>query len=580
MKFLRFITSFCILMLYGFSQTALAAAYATGGTGKYKNEILWLTWGGGTNGTHGVNIQNGNSSSASIAVSATQNLNVTCTINNIVNRIQSYRPGGYPAGDRLDYLYNIGGTAGANRLISGIVNTDNAAAVSFDITCVTTVGGTAFNAQGFVIADAESMAASESFEGTGNGQWYLIDKFVDPSATPSNYSLSSSAGSNRTLRITTTQGDAKQSAVTFLKFATPAASQTMNFRLKGGGKTAMAIGLVVPYADFSDAPQSYDSAMHVVDSMTITGSPLTSTSKLSDNLSVLSPEHTLYLGSKGPDIEPGALFSADATGDDKNGEDDEDAWQIWEASASYKKISTVNKGKPYQATFSCTGNGTVAGWVDFNRNGVFDGGERAASACNSGQTTLNWTIPNDVKAGQSFIRLRIASNNSEISVPTGRASDGEVEDSILTIGAPKLQIIKANNASADGWTIDQTNAEYTLTVTNKGDVDTDGEITVLDQMPTGLTAKWTGTYNTNGWACTFDSNQLITCKNSAALKPSSTSAIVLPVNVPREAVTASPTIFTNYASVGGGSDPDKNTPDTPSSSCVNTGYCANSEVTV
>ncbi|OTG83533.1 CshA/CshB family fibrillar adhesin-related protein, partial [Acinetobacter sp. ANC 4648] len=564
------------------SQTALAAAYATGGTGKYKNEILWLTWGGTINGTPGVNIINGNSSSASIAVSSAQNLDVKCTINNIVNSIQSYKPGGYPQGDRLDYMYNINGQAGANQLISGIVNTTDGANVSFDITCVTKVGNDPFKALGFVIADAESMAVGESFQSTAQGQWYLIDKFVDPSATPSAYSLAASpAGTGQTLRITTTQGNAKQSAVTFLKFSTPADTQTMSFSLKGGGKTAMAIGLVVPYADFSDAPKSYDSAMHVVDSMMVEGKALTPTSNLAESVSILSPEHTLFLGSKGPDVEPAAIFSADATGDDKNGVDDEDAWQLWEGSSSYTKISTVNKNKPYLATFSCTGNGTVAGWVDFNRNGVFDNGERAESKCSGGQVVLNWTIPNDVKAGLSFIRLRIASNAAEITSPVGKANDGEVEDSQLTIGAPKLNIAKTNNATADGWVINQPNAEYTLTVTNKGDVDTEGEITVLDKMPVGLTAKWTGTYNTNGWACTFDINQLITCKSSAVLKPSGSSAIVLPVNIPREAVTTSPTKFTNYASVGGGSDPDKGIPETPSPSCsVATGYCATTDVNV
>ncbi|OTG69032.1 hypothetical protein B9T25_00005, partial [Acinetobacter sp. ANC 4470] len=572
----------CIFTLYGLSQTTLAAAYATGGTGKYKNEILWLTWGGEANGTPGVNIQNGSRSSASIAVSATQNLDVICTINNVVNPITSYKSGTYSQGDRLDYLYNIAGNAGSNQLISGVVNTNNGAAVNFDVTCVSTVGGNPFSAQGFVIADAESMALNESFEGTGRGEWYLIDKFVNTASLASSYSLATTTSpGGKTLKITTTQSDAKQSAVTFLKFTTLSGTQTMSFKLKGGGKTAMAIGLVVPYADFSDAPASYNVAMHVVDSMMITGSPLTSASKLSDNVSVLSPEHTLYLGSKGPDVEPGALFSPDATGDDTNGVNDEDAWQLWEASGNYKHISTVNKNKPYQATFSCKGGGTVAGWIDFNKNGTFDSGERAASTCSGSQTTLNWIIPSDVKAGASFIRLRIASNATETQSPTGKADDGEVEDSKLTIGAPKLHIAKTNNAGVDGWIINQSDAEYTLTVTNKGDEDTEGAITVLDQLPTGLTAKWTDTHTSNGWACTVNSTQLITCINSTVLKPSSASVIVLPVNVPREAVTNPTTVFKNYASVGGGSDPDKDTPETPSASClVATGYCATVDVPV
>ena len=581
-RILRFIISFCILILYGFSQTAFAAAYATGGDGKYKNEILWLTWGGGTNGTHNKGIKNKDQSSASISISKDETLTAICTIDKIGNPIKSYKSGDYD-GDRLDRMYNIGGTGKSNQLISGIVNSTLGEEVNFEVSCKTEVNGIGFSAQGFVIADAESMAGNESFGATGEGDWYLIDKVATASADK--YLLNTSTSADlQTINITTSAFNAGQSAVTFLKFSRPSSIQTMSFKLKGGGATAMAIGLVVPYADFSDAPESYDSAMHLVDSMTITGNPLTASSKLSDDVSVLSPKHTLYLGSLGPDVEREALFSDDATGDDKNplnGVSDEDAWQLWETSASYKPISTVNKNKSYQATFLCVGSGTVAGWIDFNRNGTFnDNGERSQSTCSGGQTTLTWTIPNDVKAGKSFIRLRIASNASEITGPAGKASDGEVEDSVLTIGAPKLQIAKTNNASADGWIIGQDDATYTLTVTNKGDVDTEDEITVLDQMPAGLTAKWTGTHNTNGWACTFDINQLIICKSSAVLKPSGNSAIVLPVNVPREAVTASPTTFNNYASVGGGSDPDKNTPDTPSPSCVSTGYCATSDVIV
>jgi hypothetical protein len=36
---------FLILQLLWLPQLANSAAYATSGDGKYKNEILWLTWG-------------------------------------------------------------------------------------------------------------------------------------------------------------------------------------------------------------------------------------------------------------------------------------------------------------------------------------------------------------------------------------------------------------------------------------------------------------------------------------------------------------------------------------------------------
>lgn len=59
---------------------AWAAAYATGGSSPYRNTVLWLTWGGGTDlGTHGVTLNNGDTSSISIPIASGIDLNVTCS---------------------------------------------------------------------------------------------------------------------------------------------------------------------------------------------------------------------------------------------------------------------------------------------------------------------------------------------------------------------------------------------------------------------------------------------------------------------------------------------------------------------
>lgn len=71
----------------------MAAAYATSGSGKYKNEILWLTWGGGVNGTAGRSIKSGDKTEARIQVTTTDELHVTCTISDIssANGLKSYQ---------------------------------------------------------------------------------------------------------------------------------------------------------------------------------------------------------------------------------------------------------------------------------------------------------------------------------------------------------------------------------------------------------------------------------------------------------------------------------------------------------
>ncbi|MEG2047351.1 MAG: CshA/CshB family fibrillar adhesin-related protein [Comamonas sp.] len=112
----------------------MAAAYAQGGSGKYKNEILWLTWGGGVNGTSGQAITNGNTTSARIPVTSSTDLQVSCSISDIQSPsgIKSYRPGDW-SGDTMDDAYYIGGTGKSNQLIAGIMGTGGPH--SFKVTC-------------------------------------------------------------------------------------------------------------------------------------------------------------------------------------------------------------------------------------------------------------------------------------------------------------------------------------------------------------------------------------------------------------------------------------------------------------
>ena len=82
---------------------------------------------------------------------------------------------------------------------------------------------------------------------------------------------------------------------------------------------------------------------------------------------------------------------------------------------------------------------TLAGWIDFNNNGVFDAGERAqvtvpANTNTATAFTLNWSGLAPIAPGfNSFARFRIATTASEVANPTGAASDGEVEDYAVPI---------------------------------------------------------------------------------------------------------------------------------------------------
>ncbi|MDR3662240.1 MAG: DUF11 domain-containing protein, partial [Mycobacterium sp.] len=130
------------------------------------------------------------------------------------------------------------------------------------------------------------------------------------------------------------------------------------------------------------------------------------------------------------------------------------------------------------------------------------------------------------------------------------------------------------------WTINQTGATYTLTVSNTGAAATVGTVTASDALPNGITPQWTGTLSTGSWNCTF-SAQAVTCTatpNLAAV--TGTSTITLPVNVTPATPTGSNSI-TNYASVGGGGDPfNGGSAPTPGSGCSDAMHCASVQTSV
>jgi uncharacterized repeat protein (TIGR01451 family) len=149
---------------------------------------------------------------------------------------------------------------------------------------------------------------------------------------------------------------------------------------------------------------------------------------------------SVYLGSVVPDNELTANTPLDGTGDDK-ATDDEDA---------LNKLPAINTdSSSYTLNIPCTGNATVAAWIDFNRNNIFDVNERQSAVCSATSVTLSWTSLNALTAGKTYVRIRIASNADEVANPDGWASDGEVEDYALTIVPPDYDYSDAPNDGTD-----------------------------------------------------------------------------------------------------------------------------------
>ena len=95
----------------------------------------------------------------------------------------------------------------------------------------------------------------------------------------------------------------------------------------------------------------------------------------------------------------------------------------------------------------------VYAWIDFDRDGEFDEDERAASATvaansSNAPVTLNWSNISgsgpDVTAGESYVRVRVTTEDLDSSTETtdrddasvGVAINGEVEDYTVAIASP------------------------------------------------------------------------------------------------------------------------------------------------
>ena len=93
----------------------------------------------------------------------------------------------------------------------------------------------------------------------------------------------------------------------------------------------------------------------------------------------------------------------------------------------------------------------VDAWVDFNRNGIWDAGEKVLSdqvVADQGvgiPQTINFSVPSNTIAGQAYARVRVSSVGG-LDV-TGFISDGEVEDYLVNIlpVAPQVESVTIND---------------------------------------------------------------------------------------------------------------------------------------
>lgn len=181
--------------------------------------------------------------------------------------------------------------------------------------------------------------------------------------------------------------------------------------------------------DYGDAPNSYGT-------LTSNGGP----SHGIDN--------TIFMGTNMPDNEITGSPSVNADGDNLNNINDEDGI------SSFPLLTT--DATSYSVNVTVTNNSgktaRLVGWIDFNRNGVFESGEGTQTTVFNGTSgatvALNWPAISGLVAGDTYARIRFSSDLDLSLFTTGSSmSDGEVEDYALAISTVNFDKYVSTNAT-------------------------------------------------------------------------------------------------------------------------------------
>ncbi|WP_428229033.1 DUF7507 domain-containing protein [Flavobacterium sp.] len=417
---------FLLFLLIATLDTQAQAGKATTGTGLYKDNIFWLNWDLDNNGSSGDAITDGTIRS----FTSPSGVIYTATVSNLVGSPMSNSSYSY-FGNNFPYGYgNIGGNNGAGNII-GINNGTNGQTASFRITIVANYpNGTAGNIEAFVIAGTETLSTNEYYQiTTPSGVVRYMDKYIymDNWSNMSTQLQVSSNGS--VVRVANaSSGDSKGDALLLAENV-----PYIDVAVKGGGGQHFAIGFI-ENVDFSDAPDSYGMAVHIVNSTTTGGALLDGNMILSTATNTLDSERgtivdpLLLLGTL---IDTEANYTPAAAGTVPNGDDitglaDEDAIESfsWPLCQATIKVKNETSNPAYLSL-----------WIDADRNGVFNANEIATytvPAGTNGNVMVSLSAIEGLKSGNNYYtRIRLSSTDN--LPPDGFAIDGEVEDHWVNI---------------------------------------------------------------------------------------------------------------------------------------------------
>ncbi len=194
------------------------------------------------------------------------------------------------------------------------------------------------------------------------------------------------------------------------------------------------------------------------------------------------------------DVDTDGQPTAGADGDDNAAVDDEDGVAF---------APTIIAGDlSANVTVNSSGAALLDAWIDFNGDGTFAGASErifASQPVVAGNNNLTFIVPADARQGSTFGRFRISTTGN--LGPRGPATDGEVEDYLMTIA----------NSPGIGQFID--NGQNLGTQQSRGsalgDLDGDGDLdayvatTFLRDASGSTTAAPTSPTADRAWAITI-----------------------------------------------------------------------------
>jgi CshA-type fibril repeat protein len=222
---------------------------------------------------------------------------------------------------------------------------------------------------------------------------------------------------------------------------------------------------------------------------------------------------------------------------------------------------TVATGATYSVTVSLanvTSTANLCGWIDWNRDEVFDYSERACASdppSGASTATLSWLVPSNKGVGLTYARVRLS--YEAVNLPTGKVASGEVEDYSLTLASSALPAAN-NDTSLNGQDVDQAisplaNDEFeVLYPVNTASLRLCGTLeTPASCTQTTLTVTGEGTYTVNTSTGVVTFNPLPSFTGTATSvryqisdtqgTPATVSALITPTVYPQPTATADTT---------------------------------------